>query len=119
MSKKILIIEDEKDVLTMVYYTLRTTGCNILRAETGEEGVLLAQKEEPDVIVLDLVLPDIGGVEVARQIREIPSLVSVPIILMTASVEEIEAKALKIGANSFLTKPFEPKKLLEEVKKYL
>jgi len=119
MNKKILIIEDEKDVLTMIYYTLRATGCNILKAETGEDGVLLAQKEEPDVIVLDLILPDIGGVEVARRIREIPSLISVPIILMTASVENIKDKALEIGANSFLTKPFDPKKLAEEVKKYL
>lgn len=119
MNKKVLIVEDEKDVLKMVCYTLRVTGCKIITAETGEEGVLIAQKEEPDVIVLDLILPDMGGVEVARQIREMPFLAGVPIILMTASVEEIEAKALKIGANSFLTKPFEPKKLLEEVKKYL
>ena len=119
MNKKILIIDDEKDVLTMLYYTLRVTGCTIITAETGEEGLEKAKNEEPDIIILDLILPDISGVEVGQRIRKIPYLVSVPIILMTASVEDVEQKAREAGVDHFLTKPFESNELLEEVKKYL
>jgi two-component system, cell cycle response regulator DivK len=116
MKKRVLIIEDNKKNMQLERDLLEVAGWEVLEALDGASGIALAQKEKPDVIVLDVRLPDIRGPEVAGRLREAPETRDIPIIFVTASVvgagmEEIRA----IPDTMFLTKPVNTRTFAEEV----
>ncbi len=119
MGKKILIIDDETDVATMLMYRLRASGYEVIMASTGKEGILKAETEQPDLILLDYKLPDIRSAEIVEQLKFSSQLAAVPVILITASVEEIAEKAQECKASDYIAKPIGPEELMRKVRAQL
>ncbi|MCL5773464.1 MAG: response regulator transcription factor [Firmicutes bacterium] len=112
--KKILIVDDEKKIIEVVKAYLEKEGFKILTANDGRNGLDLAKKESPDLLILDLMLPDMSGEEVCSEIRKESSL---PILMLTAkSSEEHRVEGFALGADDYLVKPFSPKELVARVK---
>lgn len=121
MSKaKILVVEDETDILELVSYNLEKAGYTVIRSKTGENGIQIARTQLPDLIVLDLMLPGIDGLEVCQKLKSEPSTSSIPILMLTAKNEDNDIVAgLEAGADDYLPKPFSPKILLVRIKALL
>nr|WP_320114828.1 response regulator transcription factor [uncultured Desulfuromonas sp.] len=120
MNKNILIVEDEEDILALVHYNLSRDGFQVTTATTGEDGVEQARKEHPDLMILDLMLPGMDGLEVCETLKKDRELRDIPIIMLTAKGEESDiVKGLEMGAADYVTKPFSPKVLLARVKAVL
>jgi len=118
-AEKILVIEDEEDILALVHYNLAREGFQVSCATSGEEGLKLVE-EQPDLILLDLMLPGIDGLEVCRRLRGGEAAAGLPIIMMSAKGEESDVVAgLELGADDYVTKPFSPKILLARVRAVL
>jgi len=118
-KEKILVIEDEEDILALVHYNLAREGYQVACATSGEEGLRLVE-EQPDLVLLDLMLPGIDGLEVCRRLRGSELTAGLPIIMMTAKGEESDVVAgLELGADDYETKPFSPKTLLARVRAVL
>jgi two-component system alkaline phosphatase synthesis response regulator PhoP len=119
-SKKILIVEDEQDILDLIQLYLKKEGYRTYTASTGLEGLRQAKAEQPDLVVLDLMLTEMDGLEVCKQIRADPRLSRTPIIMLTAKAEEADTViGLELGADDYVTKPFSPKALVARVKALL
>ena len=117
---KILIVEDNEKNMKLVRDILRHNGHATLEAATGGEGVRLALKEHPDLILMDIQLPDIDGIEVLRRIRENPSLDAVPVVAVSASVmPDDQQKIVNSGFDAFITKPINLKQFQETVQRFL
>ncbi len=115
--KKVLIVEDEKDILQLVKLYLEKEGYRIVTASTGSEGLAQVRSEKPDLIVLDLMLPEIDGLEICKRLRSAPDTAMLPIIMLTAKAEESDTIiGLELGADDYVTKPFSPKTLVARVK---
>lgn len=120
MSKKILIIEDERDIRELVTHYLTKEGYRVESVSDGAKGLSLARTLNPDLIILDLMLPELDGLEVCKKLRADPKTVAVPIIMLTAKGEETDKiVGLELGADDYLTKPFSPKELTARVKALL
>ena len=121
MSKeRILVVEDEEDILALVHYNLVKAGFIVDTAVSGEEGLQKALQLRPDLVVLDLMLPNIDGLEVCRQLRTNPDLSEVAIVMMTAKGEEEDiVKGLEYGADDYIPKPFSPQVLIARIKAVL
>ncbi len=118
--KKILIVEDEQDILQLVKLYLEKEGFRTVTAMTGSEGLKQVKAENPDLIVLDLMLPEMDGLEVCKRLRSIPETALLPIIMLTAKAEESDTViGLELGADDYVTKPFSPKALVARVKALL
>ncbi|HKN87204.1 MAG TPA: response regulator transcription factor [Nitrospiraceae bacterium] len=116
-AKKILIVEDEADILHLVQLYLEKEGYRTSTATTGLEGLRQAKAEQPNLIILDLMLAEMDGLEVCKQIRADPRLSRTPIIMLTAKAEEADTViGLELGADDYVTKPFSPKALVARVK---
>ena len=114
MQKLILIIEDEQPIVDILKFNLQKEGYKVIEALDGLEGVRLAQTKEPDLILLDLMLPGLDGFGVCRKVREKSN---VPIIMLTARDEEVDkVLGLEMGADDYMTKPFGVRELLARVK---
>ena len=119
-SKKILIVEDEQDILDLVQLYLKKEGYRTYTASTGLEGLRQAKAEQPDLVVLDLMLAEMDGLEVCKQIRGRSSTIPHTIIMLTAKAEEADTViGLELGADDYVTKPFSPKALVARVKALL
>jgi DNA-binding response OmpR family regulator len=119
-SKKILIVEDEKDILHLVKHYLEKEGYRVSTAVTGAEGLKLAKSDHPDLLVLDLMLPGMDGLEVCKRLRADQPTAILPIIMLTAKAEESDTViGLELGADDYVTKPFSPKALVARVKALL
>jgi len=119
-AKKILIVEDEKDILQLVKLYLDKEGYRTVTASTGSEGLKQVRAEKPDLVVLDLMLPEIDGLEVCKRLRSAPETAMLPIIMLTAKAEESDTIiGLELGADDYVTKPFSPKTLVARVKALL
>lgn len=118
--KNILIIEDVEDHLEIVKLILEQHGYNILVATTGLEGLNCARSNSPDLVILDVVLPEMNGYEVCKEIKNGADTRSIPVIMLSvrSNPEDIET-AYKAGANKYITKPFNLEDLIKEVKKHL
>ncbi|MDD5938768.1 MAG: response regulator [Clostridiales bacterium] len=115
MSKKILIVEDEKNIVDILSFNLNKEGYDTLEAYDGQAGLKLALEENPDLILLDLMLPKMDGFDVCRSVREHNR--STPIIMLTAREEESDkVLGLELGADDYITKPFSMRELLARVK---
>jgi two-component system phosphate regulon response regulator PhoB len=117
---RILVIEDEPDIRRVLDYNLRTAGYEVLSAERGRDGLSLAREERPDLILLDLMLPDLAGIEVCRAIKDDPSTRAMPIVMLTARGEEIDrVVGFELGADDYITKPFSVRELVLRIRAVL
>ena len=118
--KRILVVEDERDLAEMLSYNLTRAGYHPTVAGDGQRAIQLAQANPPDCVVLDLMLPGVPGLEVARVLRETPSTTSIPILMLTARAEEADELAgLAAGADDYVTKPFSVKVVLARIEALL
>ena len=115
--KKILVVEDEQDILQLITLYLEKEGFRTVSAKTGAEGLRQVKQEKPDLVVLDLMLPEMDGLEVCKRLRSSPDTALLPIIMLTAKAEESDTIiGLELGADDYVTKPFSPKTLVARVK---
>lgn len=121
MSKaNVLVIDDEKDLVELIRYNLEKEGYRVVGAADGESGLALAAVEKPDLIVIDLMLPGIDGLEVCRLLRKGSETYRIPIIMLTAKTSESDrVVGLEIGADDYVTKPFSPRELGARIKALL
>ena len=113
----VLVVEDEASIASFVSLYLKNAGYDVHVAATGEDALVQAESQHPDLIVLDLMLPDIDGIEVCRRLRR---LSDVPILMLTARDEDVDKIiGLEVGADDYLTKPFNPRELVARVKSIL
>ncbi|MBF0117494.1 MAG: response regulator [Desulfobacterales bacterium] len=114
---KILIVDDEEDIIELVRFHLKREGYDVLEASSGEQAINLALSKSLDLIVLDLMLPGIDGLEVTRILKQEPKTKNIPIIMLTAKGEEADiVVGLELGADDYITKPFSPKVIIARVK---
>ena len=117
---KILLVDDEPDILEIVGYNLSSEGYNVITAENGLEAIKKAKKEHPHLIILDVMMPEMDGIEACEQIRKIPELSNVIITFLTARGEDYSQVAgFDAGADDYMTKPIKPKVLVSKVKALL
>lgn len=117
---KILIVEDEADIREVLAYNLDREGYAVLCAADGPEGLQTARREAPDVVLLDLLLPGLDGVEVCRKLKMDPTTRDIPVIMITAKGEETDVVlGLGVGADDYMTKPFSPRELIARVRAVL
>ncbi len=117
---KILVVEDNPDILELVAYNLESQGYEVTRAMTGENGLSQAARAEPDLVILDVMLPGINGLDVCRKLKQQESTRHIPVILLTAKSEDTDIiSGLEIGADDYITKPFSPKVLIARVRALL
>lgn len=120
MLETVLIVDDEQDLRRLLGYFLKKEGYEVLEAATGEEALNLAREDPPDLIILDLMLPGIDGIEVCRLLKRNESTVSIPIIMLTAKGAEADiVKGLETGADDYVPKPFSTAVLVARVKSLL
>ncbi len=120
MTQTILIIDDEPKIVQICRDYLAAAGFAVISAETGPLGLAAAHRDRPDLIVLDLMLPDIDGLDVCRRLRQDPLVSNIPIIMLTARVEESDKLVgLELGADDYVTKPFSPRELVARVRAVL
>ncbi len=119
-KEKIVAIEDESDILEVIAYNLSREGYEVISARDGEKGLRIIKREQPDLVLLDLMLPGLDGLEVCRLLKSDPVTDSIPIIMVTAKGEESDVVlGLGIGADDYVTKPFSPKELVARVRAVL
>lgn len=117
MDRKILIVDDEKNIVDIIAFNLKKEGYTVITATDGEEGVQKAMEENPDLILLDIMMPKMDGLEMCRKIREKHN---VPIIMVSAKTQELDKiVGLTTGADDYVTKPFNPLELMARVKSQL
>ena len=115
-DKKILLVDDEQDILEFLSYNLRKEGCDVITANNGKEGLELAKKHTPDLILLDVMMPEMDGMEVCENLRSIEKLDNTFIIFLTARSEEYsELSGFTAGADDYITKPIKPKLLISRI----
>ena len=114
---RILVVDDEPDAIELIRFNLKASGYEVLTAEDGEEALAKARKFSPDMILLDVMLPEIDGLEVCKILRRDPATASLPIIMLTAKASEIDrVLGLEFGADDYVTKPFSPRELMLRVR---
>lgn len=116
----ILVVEDDEDILELVAYNLDKEGYRVVRAMTGEEALACVDREAPHLVVLDLMLPELDGLEVCRRLKREDETSAIPIIMLTAKGEESDIiTGLESGADDYITKPFSPRVLVARVRAVL
>jgi DNA-binding response OmpR family regulator len=120
MRGKVLVVDDEPSLLRLTEYSLGIEGYKVLTAQTGADALAKVQADRPDVIVLDVMLPDMSGLEVCRQLRSNPETIDLPIIMLSARVQVTDrVRGLKAGADEYVTKPFDSDELLARIETLL
>ncbi len=116
----ILVVDDEDDVINLVSFNLRAAGFQVLVARDGVEAIELARRERPDLIILDLMLPELDGISVCEVLRKQPASAQTPVIMLTAwATDRARLVGLQAGANDYVTKPFSPRELVRRVQSLL
>ena len=119
-QQKIVAVEDEPDILEVVQYNLSREGFQVVTASSGDEGLRAVMREAPDLVLLDLLMPGLDGLEVCRKLKSDPMTQRIPIIMVSAKGEESDiVLGLGVGADDYITKPFRPKELIARVKAVL
>jgi two-component system phosphate regulon response regulator PhoB len=110
---RILVIEDEADIRQVLTYNLKLEGHEVADAESGQAGLAMAQEKRPDLVLLDIMLPDVSGLEICRKLKSDASLRAVPVIMLTARSEEIDrVVGFELGADDYVVKPFSVRELV-------
>jgi len=118
--KRILVVDDEENILDLIRYNLSREGFDVLSAMSGDEALRLARVERPDLMILDLMLPGIHGMEVAKLLKKDARTEAIPIVMLTAKSGDADVvTGLEIGADDYITKPFSPKVLIARVRAVL
>ena len=119
-KERILVVDDEEDILELVRFNLAREGYPVMCTTSGEEALKIARKEHPDLIVLDLMLPGIDGLDVAKVLKNDPKTRDIAIVMLTAKGEEADiVTGLELGADDYIAKPFSPRILVARVKAVL
>lgn len=119
-NQKVLVVDDEEDILELLKFNLSREGYQVPCAASGEQALGLVRSENPDLIVLDLMLPGIDGLEVTRRLKNDPNTKNLPIVMLTAKGEEADiVTGLELGADDYITKPFSPRILVARVRAVL
>ncbi len=119
-NEKILVVDDEEDVLELVRYNLDRSGYQVETATSGEEALAKARRKLPDLVILDLMLPGMDGLEVCKKLKNDAKTEGLPVIVLTAKGEESDiVTGLELGADDYVTKPFSPKVLIARVRRIL
>jgi two-component system phosphate regulon response regulator PhoB len=120
MGSRILVVEDEADLAELVAFNLRREGHEVVVAHDGNTALAEIQRSHPDLVVLDVMLPDISGIEVCRRLRRNPSTVRLPVIMLTARTDEMDrVVGFEVGADDYVPKPFSPRELVLRVEAIL
>ncbi len=116
LRKRILVVDDERDILELLSRRLQSWGYEVMTAATGKEALRIAEEKQPNLVLLDIVMPEIGGRDVCSQFRMNPKTCDLPVVFLTAlgMPEQIEA-GIRVGANDYIVKPFEPRELKERI----
>jgi len=118
--KRILIIEDDKDIVELVRYNLEKEGLRVTSADNGATGLAQLKESPPDLVILDLMLPRLPGLEICKEVRRDPKLPRLPILMLTARGDEADrVVGLEMGADDYVSKPFSPRELVARVKALL
>src|SRR6266567_6663029 len=120
MPSRVLVVEDEPDIRELVIHHLKREGYQVSAAASGEEALRQVLSVPPDLVLLDLMMPAMDGLEVCRRLRQDPSTATLPIVMLTAKGDEVDrVLGLEIGADDYVVKPFSPKELLARVRAVL
>jgi DNA-binding response OmpR family regulator len=120
MSKTVLIADDEPNIVISLEFLLEQDGYRVLLARDGHEALEAIEREVPDLVLLDVMLPRLSGYDVCQRIRQKPELAKVRVIMLTARGREVEVtKGLALGADAYVTKPFSTRDLLEQIRRQL
>jgi DNA-binding response OmpR family regulator len=120
MSKTVLIADDEANIVISLEFLLEQDGYRVLMARDGNEALEAIEREIPDLVLLDVMLPRLSGYDVCQRIRQNPALAQVKVIMLTARGREVEVtKGLALGADAYVTKPFSTRDLLEQIRRQL
>jgi two-component system alkaline phosphatase synthesis response regulator PhoP len=117
---RVLVVDDEEDIRSLVAFNLQAAGMEVLLAESGPEAVNRTRADRPDLVILDLMLPEMDGVSVCEMIRSQPESADIPVIMLTAwATDRARDVGLQAGANEYITKPFSPRELVKRVQMLL
>ena len=120
MAIRILVVDDEKDIVELISYNLEKEGFAAVKAYNGEEALKIVQKDRPDLMILDLMLPGMQGMEVTKRLRSNPETARLPIVMLTAKNGEVDTiLGLEMGADDYVTKPFRVRELMARVRAIL
>lgn len=120
VKPKILVVDDEPDAVDLIAFNLKAAGFRVTAAPDGEVALKKARQENPDLIVLDLMLPEVDGLEVCKILRRDTATAGIPIVMLTARAEEVDrVLGLELGADDYITKPFSPRELVLRIKNLL
>lgn len=120
MKVKVLVVDDEPDAVELIEFNLKSSGYEVITAADGEEALKKARHHGPDLVLLDLMLPQVDGLQVCKRLRGDPATASLPIIMLTAKTAEIDrVLGLELGADDYVTKPFSPRELVLRIKNLL
>ncbi len=120
MKQKILVVDDEPDAVELIAFNLKAAGYDVVTADDGAVALKKARAVLPDLIILDLMLPEVDGLEVCKILRRDPQTSAIPILMLTAKVAEIDrVLGLELGADDYVTKPFSPRELVLRAKRLL
>ena len=119
MGKKILVVDDESDILKEVAFILQKYGFTVQTGVNGKEAIELAEKFKPDLIILDVFMPCVSGSEAGKIIKQHDELKHIPVILLTASIDNIEEKRVECMADDYIFKPFDYQELLKKINKLI
>lgn len=118
--RRVLVVDDEPDTLELIEFNLRNAGYDVIAAADGAEALKKARDNAPDLIILDVMLPELDGLEVCKILRANPSTAQIPILMLTAKAAEVDRiLGLELGARDYVTKPFSPRELLLRVRNLL
>lgn len=120
VKPKILVVDDEPEAVELVAFNLKAAGCEVITASDGAEALNKARRVQPNLVILDVMMPEIDGMEVCKLMRRDPATNSIPIIMLTAKASEVDrVLGLELGADDYVVKPFSPRELVLRVKKLL
>ena len=120
MKPKILLVEDDESLVELIRYNLGVEGFEVVSTPDGEEALVLADEERPDLVILDWMVESVSGIEVCRRLRRAPATANLPILMLTARAEEADRiRGLETGADDYLTKPFSPRELVARIRAVL
>ena len=117
---KVLVVDDEVNITQILEFSIGSEGFDVITAQNGEEAIEKARREQPDLIILDIMMPKIDGYEACRILKANPLTRSIPVVLLTAKGRDIDKRlGMEVGATDYIVKPFSPNKLVERINQLL